>query len=48
MLRHGDLIRLLGHAQMDFTPVDFARLCLHGLDLARACGWRSTEIGDGK
>lgn len=48
VLRHGDLIRVLFHAQMDFAPDDFARLCLYGLDLARACGWQDPEIDDGK
>ena len=40
LARRGDLILLLGHAQMEFTPDDFARLCLAGLELARACGWQ--------
>lgn len=35
----GDLIRLLGHPIMDFTATDFARLCLHGLELCRRAGW---------
>ncbi len=48
MVRRGDLIRLWGHAQMDFTSDEFARLCQHGLDLARACGWVDPDIDDGK
>ncbi len=31
--RHGDLIRFLGHAQMDFTAEDAKRLAYHILDL---------------
>lgn len=31
--RHGDLIRLLGHAQMDFTAEDAKRLAYRILDL---------------
>lgn len=48
LTRHGDLVRLIGHPQMDFAPDDFAHLCLAGLELARACGWRDPEIDDGK
>lgn len=29
VLRHGDLIRLIGHPQMDFTPDDAQRLIAH-------------------
>lgn len=31
--RHGDLIRFLGHGQMDFTSEDAKRLAYHVLDL---------------
>jgi hypothetical protein len=31
--KRGDLIRLLGHSMMDFTPVDARRLALHILEL---------------
>jgi len=42
--RRGDLVRLLGHAQIDFTPNDAARLGHALLDTARACGWQDPEI----
>lgn len=48
VLRHGDLIRLFGHAQMDFIPADAARLGRVLLDLARACGWMDLEADDEK
>lgn len=48
VFQYGNLIRLLGHPQMDFTADDFAALCLYGLELARDCGWQDPEIDDGK
>lgn len=46
--RHGDLVRLLGHPQMDFTPDDAARLADTILETARACGWTDPDLDDGK
>ena len=40
VLPHGDLVRLVGHAQMDLTPADAARLGQVLLTLARAAGWQ--------
>jgi len=44
--RKGDLVRLMGHAQMDFTAADAARLAYSILDLARACGWQAPGEAD--
>lgn len=46
--RHGDLVRLLGHPQMDFTASDAARLAETILETARACGWTDPPLDDGK
>lgn len=48
IVRRGDLVRLLGHPCMDFTPTDAAYLAHQMLDLARAAGWKDPEIDDGK
>lgn len=46
--RHGDLVRLLGHPQMDFTSDDAAQLAETILETARACGWTDPNLDDGK
>lgn len=43
VLPHGDLVRLVGHAQMDLTPADAARLGQVLLALARAVGWQGSD-----
>lgn len=41
--RHGDLIRLLGHAQMDFTAEDAARLGQVLIARALELGWKPKD-----
>lgn len=47
--RYGDLIKISTQSapfELLFVPEDFARLCKHGLRLARECGWNDPEEDD--
>lgn len=43
ILRHGDLVRLLGHPSMDFTPEDAARLATALLHIAHQAGYDGAD-----
>jgi hypothetical protein len=43
VMARGDLIRLLGHPQMDLTPADAAKLAKLLFKMAREAGWRDPD-----
>lgn len=43
VMARGDLIRFIGHPQMDLTAADAAKLGKVLLTMARAAGWRDLE-----
>ena len=48
LMELGDLIRIVGHGKMDFTPETAARMALDILDRCRRLGWNDPERDDGK